>query len=42
MRVIADCGAYPNLYFMIDNKWIQVEAKDYVIRENWFECSFLI
>ena len=35
MRVITECGAsYPNLYFLVDKKWIQVEAKDYVFHSQ--------
>ena len=44
LRVVAECGAdYPNLFFMFEQMWLEVQAKDYVVREqddDW--CYFLI
>ena len=42
-RVFSSCAAaYPNIYFMINGFWIQVQPEDYVVRLSDTLCTFKI
>jgi hypothetical protein len=41
--VVTECDAeYPTLWFMFDEKWIEVAAKDYLFTVETGECIFFI